>query len=215
MSVTTKPFEGTVRCEWFQSPARVSFCFYVRDRQEGDVRVEAGAQSLSVTIRLDASGREYQYTVDRLYASLAGEIPVVNVRTTKVEVSLKKASELQWPTLEAPDGGPSAPPQLATSAPIATVNPPASAGELKYPNSRGKDWNAWKIDDEDVKPEGDQALNALFQQIYSNGTDEQRRAMMKSFLESNGTVLSTNWEDVGNREVKAEPPTGMEAKPYN
>ncbi|RNF18224.1 phosphatase-like protein [Trypanosoma conorhini] len=215
MSLTTKTFEGTVRCEWFQSPARVSFCFYVRDRQEGDVRVEVETQSLTVTIRLDASGREYQYTVNRLYAPLAGEAPAVNVRAAKVEVSLKKASELQWPALEAPDDGPSAPPQVAAPAPTASADPPASAGELKYPNSRGKDWSSWRLEDEEAKPEGDQALNALFQQIYSNGSDEQRRAMMKSFLESNGTVLSTNWEDVGSREVKAEPPAGMEAKPYN
>ncbi|KAF8281583.1 putative Suppressor of G2 allele of SKP1 [Trypanosoma cruzi] len=215
MSVATKPFEGTVRCEWFQCPARINFCFYVRERQESDVRVEASARSLTVTIRLDASGREYQYNIDRLYAPLAGEAPTVTVRATKVEVSFQKACELQWPTLESVEHDAHTVPDLAAPAPVATASLPASAEQLKYPNSRGKDWSSVKIDDEDVKPEGDQALNALFQQIYRNGTDEQRRAMMKSFLESNGTVLSTNWEDVGKREVKTEPPTGMVAKPYN
>lgn len=28
------------------------------------------------------------------------------------------------------------------------------------------------------------------------GDEDQRRAMMKSFVESNGTVLSTNWQEV-------------------
>ncbi len=44
--------------------------------------------------------------------------------------------------------------------------------------------------------EGD-PLNAFFKKIFSQGDDDQRRAMMKSYVESNGTVLSTNWNEVG------------------
>ena len=29
--------------------------------------------------------------------------------------------------------------------------------------------------------------------MFSDGTDEQKKAMMKSFQESGGTCLSTNW----------------------
>lgn len=38
--------------------------------------------------------------------------------------------------------------------------------------------------------------------------------MMKSFQESNGTVLSTNWAEVGSKKVECTPPDGMEAKPW-
>lgn len=36
------------------------------------------------------------------------------------------------------------------------------------------------------------------------------RAMMKSFVESNGTVLSTNWKEVGAKKIECTPPEGAE-----
>lgn len=39
--------------------------------------------------------------------------------------------------------------------------------------------------------------------------------MNKSFQESGGTVLSTNWEDVKKDKVDIKPPDGCEFKEWN
>ncbi len=39
--------------------------------------------------------------------------------------------------------------------------------------------------------------------------------MMKSFVESNGTVLSTNWDEVGGKKVECTPPDGMVVRKWN
>lgn len=53
-------------------------------------------------------------------------------------------------------------------------------------------------------------LGSFFKKIFAGGDEDTRRAMMKSFVESNGTVLSTNWKEVGAKPVECTPPEGME-----
>ncbi|KAI3381304.1 hypothetical protein SNEBB_005494 [Seison nebaliae] len=62
--------------------------------------------------------------------------------------------------------------------------------------------------------EGDEALTKMFRKIYADGSDEQKKAILKSFSESGGTVLSTNWNEVKNDKVEVKPPDGMEYKEW-
>lgn len=75
--------------------------------------------------------------------------------------------------------------------------------------SQGEEW-----EDEDLDMEGDPA-SAFFKKLYKNADDDTKRAMMKSYSESGGTVLSTNWSEVGSKRVDAQPPDGMEAKQWS
>ncbi|KAB7503542.1 Protein SGT1-like protein [Armadillidium nasatum] len=89
-----------------------------------------------------------------------------------------------------------------------------------YPSSSKKkhDWDKLEADvkrDEEIeKPEGDAALNQLFQKIYADGSEEVKKAMNKSFMESGGTVLSTNWNEVREKSVDVKAPDGMEWKKW-
>ncbi|PHH65634.1 hypothetical protein CDD81_1720 [Ophiocordyceps australis] len=77
--------------------------------------------------------------------------------------------------------------------------------------SGAKDWD--KIGAEEGEEEAD-SVQKFFQSIYKSGTPEQQRAMVKSFTESNGTSLSTDWEQVKRQPVETVPPEGVEAKPW-
>ncbi|EYU19596.1 hypothetical protein MIMGU_mgv11b019196mg, partial [Erythranthe guttata] len=68
--------------------------------------------------------------------------------------------------------------------------------------------------EKDEKLDGDAALNKFFKDIYGDADEDTKRAMSKSFIESNGTVLSTNWKEVGAKKVEGSAPDGMELKKW-
>ena len=90
-----------------------------------------------------------------------------------------------------------------------------------YPSSSKvkKDWSQLdkEIDEqekEDASKDGNEGMWRLFRDIYAKGNEETRRAMIKSFQTSGGTVLSTNWDEVKDKDYEGkdrpEAPKGQE-----
>lgn len=71
-----------------------------------------------------------------------------------------------------------------------------------------------KSSTEDPNVNGDNTLNEFFQKLYKDADEDTRKAMMKSFQESGGTALSTNWDEVGKARVPIKPPAGSVARKW-
>ncbi|KAI9041691.1 co-chaperone SGT1 [Aspergillus affinis] len=55
--------------------------------------------------------------------------------------------------------------------------------------------------------EGGDPVDSFFKKLYAGADPETRRAMIKSYTESQGTSLSTNWNEVSQGKVEARPPS--------
>ncbi|KZW02003.1 SGS-domain-containing protein [Exidia glandulosa HHB12029] len=136
------------------------------------------------------------------------------VGKVKVEVRLAKTIAGRWGTLVSES-------DAEVPAPIAA---PVSQPVQEAPKKPRKNWDGIttnllssekeKTTNEDPNAGGDAALNGFFQQIYGNADEDTRRAMMKSFVESGGTALSTNWDEVKRAPVPVRPPEGQEYKKW-
>ncbi|KAJ3088096.1 Cochaperone protein [Quaeritorhiza haematococci] len=195
-----------VRHEWFQSENFVTVSVFIKNVKPDTVKIDFGDKSLSLTVKLP-TGSDYSMELEPLAHEIVPTESKYAVLGTKIEIKLKKKRlGLKWGTLEGEDD-----PIVGQIASTTTAEKPT------YPSSakRKPNWDKLEKEVEEEKPEGEQALNSLFQQIYKDANEDVRRAMVKSFVESNGTCLSTNWDEVGKKQVDTTPPDGMIAKYYN
>ncbi|GAA5991177.1 hypothetical protein JCM10908_006572 [Rhodotorula pacifica] len=209
-----------IRHEWYQTEREVVVSVFIRNVKEQDLKVDLQTRALSLTVSLP-TGSAVVFDVDPLAHDIDVAASSHRVLQPKIELKLvKKQGGVKWNKLEGEDD---------TPVKMAEPAPKEASTQHAYPSSSRKQHNWDAIvkqsaeEDEQLAKEfskdpnagGDKALNELFQKLYADATDEQRRAMIKSYQESNGTSLSTNWEEVSKKKVETAPPDSMIAKKWN
>ncbi|KAJ5109333.1 hypothetical protein N7456_006008 [Penicillium angulare] len=216
-----------VRHEWYQSQDSVVVTLYVKNVPKDRVETELKDGSVSLQFPLP-SGSGYDFTLDPLYASIDTAASKIAVMGTKIEIILKKQTPGQkWSALEG-----SAHALKLADRPAAPSTSTAPASGPAYPTSSrhgAKDWDklatslaakkSKESKDKKNKDDGDEsdadsidsdfggdAVDGFFKKLYADADPDTRRAMIKSYVESDGTSLSTNWGEIGTKKTEVYPP---------
>ena len=204
--VTTQPFVTKLRrptmpkYQYYQNDTFMKIEILEHSVQQEDIRVDFSPRKL--TVILTKHGIEFTVIHGILYDKVDVDRCKYLIKDEKVLIKLRKIEPHDWHELL----GKNTDDEEASSEQGPYEIP--KTGETVRPYSSTRDWNAIerniKKDEENEKPEGDEAMNKLFQKIYSNANEETRRAMIKSFQTSGGTVLSTNWEEVKEKDYEGK-----------
>uniref|UniRef100_T1IHX8 CS domain-containing protein n=1 Tax=Strigamia maritima TaxID=126957 RepID=T1IHX8_STRMM len=177
-----------LRHEWYQTEPSVIVTILVKNVNSGEVSVEICDKTLRCKVRRNEKRDDYELDIN-LAHTINPERSTWKILSSKIEIQMKKMAAGMWKTLH---------------------DDQTRVVDAK----KKKNWDkvvsdCTEIDDQDAG--GDE----FFANIFSQGSDEMKRAMNKSFVESGGTTLSTNWEEVRKEKVKGKAPSGMEWKQWD
>jgi len=186
---------SSLRHDWYETESQVTIEIFLKNQKAEDVKVDFTKDTVSAQAKLPADTYELNLNLSH---EINPEQSSFKVLSTKIEIRLRKISAEKWSVLER---------KAEEKSEEKTPSYPTSS-LIKH------DWD--KIEKEiDKDKDADNDVSELFKKIYQDGNSDLRRAMNKSFMESNGTVLSTNWKDVGNKTVEVKPPDGTTFKTYD
>jgi len=198
-----------LRHEFYESDERVTISVFDKGADPAQLAIKFEPRKLSYT------NGDKELLLEPLKGQIDPEASDFTVGKVKVEIRLVKMVHGRWGGLigDAPDP--------LSSFPSA----PNAAPETMTKRKPQKNWEGIttniltaekeKTTDQDPNVGGDSTLNGFFQKIFGDADEDTKRAMMKSYQESGGTTLSTNWDDVKKAKVEVKPPAGSEWKKWN
>ncbi|KAF8640469.1 hypothetical protein AX17_000132 [Amanita inopinata Kibby_2008] len=196
------------RHEFYETDDSVIISVFDRDADPAQVSVKFEPRKLSYT------NGDKSVVLEPLKGQIDPETSNFTVKKVKVEIIIAKRAATRWGALvgDVPDPLANVPASVQPISSMATKKPTK--------NWEGITTNILKSEkekttEEDPNVGGDSTLNSFFQKIFTDADDDTKRAMMKSFQESGGTTLSTNWEEVKKGKVPIKPPAGAELKKWD
>jgi len=189
------------RHEFYETDQRVTISIFDKGANPDEVSVKFTSQTLNY------EHGEKKLVLDPLTGEIDPDASEYTVGKVKIEVRLAKKTPGRWVRLvRAPDE----PAQIVPGG----AAPGSNSSTARKPN---KNWEA--VSDGILKTEKEKTMaddpnaidsNNAFADLFANVDDDAKRAIMKSYTESGGTTLSTDWKDVSKGPVTVKPPEGQE-----
>jgi len=195
------------RHSFFETDEKVELSIFVKNAKAEDVNVVFEPRKFSFKYN------DLELILDPLRSTIDLDRSNYRVGQVKIEVILVKIASIRWGTL------------VEDNATSSLSAPPASLPTIESQPKKQKNWEALatsalekdgkdKTTDEDPNAGGDAAVNSFFQHLYANADEDTKRAMLKSYTESGGTSLSTDWKEVSKGKVEVKPPEGAEERKW-
>uniref|UniRef100_A0AC35FQ84 Uncharacterized protein n=1 Tax=Panagrolaimus sp. PS1159 TaxID=55785 RepID=A0AC35FQ84_9BILA len=171
-----------VKLEYYQTPSNVVISLFEKNADESKVSVNCESKRLKVTYG------------DRilLNTSLCGEvIPEAvsySVKSKKIEITLKKKDSNNWSVLEDKHKD-----EMDAKKRIPTDKWGAVVKEIDEDEAEAKD------------------VDGVLKKMFANCDDDAKKAMMKSWSESGGKVLSMDWDEVKQKKCEYKSKDGEDS----
>ncbi|KLU84992.1 hypothetical protein MAPG_04026 [Magnaporthiopsis poae ATCC 64411] len=223
------PKEQKLRIDHFQNKEVVTLSIFIKGADKDKVAVERGASNDVVIVRNIPRPSNPDLVLKLSHPVSDAAAITHRVFGTKIELTLLSGAPggQKWSTwgseltgldaataLAAPCSTAPTPPAATASAPAPVPAPKSADRPPAYPTSAKGGPKNWEKVGGDEPDEAEEGVDAFFKKLYKDASPEARRAMVKSYVESNGTHLSTDWTGVKDGKVPTHPPEGAEVRKW-